>query len=236
MAVRRRARACARGLQPADEAVAAAAQEASAEPAQGAARVRAAARRRARGAGRAAIASAAAAVTPSVRRMMWRRMATANRRRTPRATPVLPWEDAESWEGEQAQARRIPRQRRLRVHAAVASRAGPAFGRRRACAGRQPGNAGWFGRCRPARRRPGDRETGRQARRQDPRRAAAGQGRQDGGRHHGRRRRCDWRQGRRCRAGAAATADAPAPDEAKPARKTAARPRRPRKTAASSDA
>ena len=34
----------------------------------------------------------------------------------------------------------------------------------------------------------------------------------------------------------AATADAPAPDEAKPARKTAARPRRPRKTAASSDA
>ena len=41
-------------------------------------------------------------------------------------------------------------------------------------------------------------------------------------------------------AGAAASVsnatDAPAPDEAKSARKTAARPRRPRKTAASSDA
>ena len=73
-------------LQPADEAVAAAAQEASAEPAQGAARVRAAASRRAPRAGRAAIASAAAAVTPSVRRMMGRRIATANRRRT-RARP-----------------------------------------------------------------------------------------------------------------------------------------------------
>ena len=74
-------------LQPADEAVAAAAQEASAELAQGAARVRAAASRRAPRAGRAAIASAAAAVTPSVRRMMGRRIATANRRRTPRARP-----------------------------------------------------------------------------------------------------------------------------------------------------
>ena len=146
--------------------------------------VRAAARRRARGAGRAAIASAAAAVTPSVRRMMWRRMATANRRRTPRAPrPCYRGRMLNPGKASRRKRRRIPRQRRLRVHAAVASRAGPAFGRRRACAGRQPGNAGWFGRCRPARRRPGDR-AGRQARRQDPRRAA--------GRARPRRRATPW--------------------------------------------
>ena len=201
--------------------------------------VRAAARRRARGAGRAAIASAAAAVTPSVRRMMWRRMATANRRRTPRARPRPCYRGRMLNPGKASRRkrRRIPRQRRLRVHAAVASRAGPAFGRRRACAGRQPGNAGWFGRCRPARRRPGDRETGRQARRQDPRRAAGwGKAAKTAGDTMA---ADDGATGDKAGVAApapAATADAPAPDEAKPARKTAARPRRPRKTAASSDA
>ena len=227
-------------LQPADEAVAAAAQEASAEPAQGARGVRAAASRRAPRAGRAAIASAAAAVTPSVRRMMGRRIATANRRRTPRARRARValggcWILGRPAGGS---GRRLPRQRRLRVRAAVASRAGPAFGRRCACAGRQPGNAGWFGRCRHACRRPGDRETGRQARRQDPRRAA-GRGKAAKTATGDTMAADDGAAGDQAGAAASvsnAATDAPAPDEAKSARKTAARPRRPRKTAASSDA
>ena len=157
-------------LQPADEAVAAAAQEASAEPAQGAARgVRAAARRRARGAGRAAIARGG-------RRDAERAQddVAADGDREPAqdaaraATPVLPWEDAESWEG----SRRKRGESRASAGFASTrpSQAAPDLrSDAAACAsGRQPGNAGWFGRCRPARRRPGDRETGRQARRQDP--------------------------------------------------------------------
>ena len=116
---------------------------------------------------------------------------------------MLPWEDAGSWEGQQAEAETTPaptpasRPRGRRKPRRTCVR------RRCACAGRQPGNAGWFGRCRHACRRPGDRETGRQARRQDPApRRRPGQGCQDGdGRHHGRRRRCGWRPGRRCRVG-----------------------------------
>ena len=166
--------------------------------------VRAAARRRARGAGRAAIASAAAAVTPSVRRMMWRRMATANRRRTPRARP------RPCYRGRMLNPGKASRRKRETNPApAPASRPRGRRKPRRTCVRTPPRMRRTTARQRrmvrpmptrpPPSRRPRNRPPSAA---KTPRRAAPGQGRQDGGRHHGRRRRCDWRQGRRCRAGA----------------------------------
>ena len=226
-------------LQPADEAVAAAAQEASAEPAQGAARVRAAARRRARGAGRAAIASAAAAVTPSVRRMMWRRMATANRRRTPRARP------RPCYRGRMLNPGKASRRKRETNPApAPASRPRGRRKPRRTCVRTPPRMRRTTARQRrmvrpmptrpPPSRRPRNRPPSAPPR---PRAAPpAGKAAKTAGDTMA---ADDGATGDKAGVAApapAATADAPAPDEAKPARKTAARPRRPRKTAASSDA
>ena len=93
-------------LQPADEAVAAAAQEASAEPAQGAARgsrggpqegTRGRSGRDRKRGGRRDAERAQDDVAADGDREPAQDAARA-------ATPVLPWEDAESWEGEQAQA------------------------------------------------------------------------------------------------------------------------------------
>ena len=109
MAVRRRARACA-PRQPADEAVAAAAQEASAEPAQGAARgsrggpqegTRGRSGRDRKRGGRRDAERAQDDVAADGDREPAQDAARA-------PTPVLPWEDAESWEGEQAQAETNP--------------------------------------------------------------------------------------------------------------------------------
>ena len=192
-------------LQPADEAVAAAAQEASAEPAQGAARgsrggpqegTRGRSGRDRKRGGRRDAERAQDDVAADGDREPAQDAARA-------ATPVLPWEDAESWEGEQAQA-------------GDESRASAGF------ASTRPSQAAPDLRSTPPRMR---RTTARQRRMVRPMptrpppsrrprnrppsapphpapRRRPGQGRQDGGRHHGRRRRCDWRQGRRCRAGA----------------------------------
>ena len=192
-------------LQPADEAVAAAAQEASAEPAQGAARgsrggpqegTRGRSGRDRKRGGRRDAERAQDDVAADGDREPAQDAARA-------ATPVLPWEDAESWEGEQAQAGD-----ESRASAGFAStrpsQAAPDLRSDAAAHAQDDSQATQDGSADadpPAAVQATAKPAAKRAAK-TPRRAAPGQGRQDGGRHHGRRRRCDWRQGRRCRAGA----------------------------------
>ena len=227
-------------LQPADEAVAAATQEASAEPAQGAAR-----------GSRGGQQEGAKGRSGRDRKRGGRRDAeraqddgAADGDREPAqdaaraATPVLPWEDAESWEGQQAQA-----EDESRASAGFAStrpsQAAPDLRSDAAAHAQDDSQATQDGSAdadTPAAVQATAKPAAKRAAK-TPRRAA---GRGKAAKTAGDTMAADdGATGDKAGVAApapAATADAPAPDEAKPARKTAARPRRPRKTAASSDA
>ena len=192
-------------LQPADEAVAAAAQEASAEPAQGAAR------------------GSRGGPQEGTRGRSGRDRKRGGRRDAERAQDDVA-ADGDREPAQDARARPRPcyrgrmlnpgkasrRKRETNPAPAPASRPRGRRKPRRTCVRTPPRMRRTTARQRrmvrpmptrpPPSRRPRNRPPSAPPR---PRAAPpAGQGRQDGGRHHGRRRRCDWRQGRRCRAGA----------------------------------
>ena len=191
-------------LQPADEAVAAAAQEASAEPAQGAAR-----------GSRGGQQEGAKGRSGRDRKRGGRRDAERAQDDGAADSDREPAQDAARGRARVAlggcwilgrpaggSGRRLPRQRRLRVRAAVASRAGPAFdAAAHAQDDSQATQDGSADADTPAAVQATAKPAAKRAARPAPRRRP-GQGCQDGdGRHHGRRRRCGWRPGRRCRVG-----------------------------------
>jgi uncharacterized LabA/DUF88 family protein len=228
-------------LQPADEAVAAATQEASAEPAQGAARGSRggqqegtkgrSGRDRKRGGRRDAERAQDDGATDGDREPA-QDAARA-------AAPVLPWEDAESWEGEQAQAGDESRAS-AGFASTRSSQAAPDLRSDAAAHAQDDSQATQDGSAdadTPAAVQATAKPAAKRAAK-TPRRAA-GRGKAAKTATGDTMAADDGATGDKAGGAApapAATADAPAPDEAKPARKTAARPRRPRKTAASSDA